>query len=297
MAYEKFIPTIWNETINRELGRLCVFAEDCNRQYEGDVKEMGDQVRILGIGSPTITDVALYNASGERQNRNENISGPQEVEDTSVTLIIDHMAYFNYMVGDIDKAQAVNGILDALSEETSEKLANKVDTFIASLAVDTDVEKLNTTATTVTADNVLDILDSAIQKLYENDVSPSTEIVVTVSPRFYTLFKKAYITKDTDNSKMLENGKVARYGNVTVKMSNNVHRTTEKVGEGDDEVSVSVDNIMIRTKRAIAYAQPLTHTEPYRPEAKFADAVKGFILYGAKVVRYAEIVNINVKYA
>ena len=85
---------------------------------------------------------------------------------------------------------------------------------------------------------------------------------------------------------MLKNGKVAKYGNVTVKMSNNVKRTS------DD----AVDNIMIRTKRAIAYAKPLTHTEPYRPEKKFADAVKGFILFDAKVVRPKEVININVKY-
>lgn len=288
MAYEKFIPTIWNETINRELERLCVFAEDCNRQYEGDVKEMGDQVRILGIGSPTITDITI---DSTRSNTNGDIAAPEEVAETSITLVIDHMSYFNYMVGDIDKAQAVNGILEALSEETSEKLANKVDTFIASLVVDSSVAKLNASgAAQVTVDNVLTTLDSAIQKLYENDVSTSTEIVVTVSPRFYTLFKRAYITKDTDNSKMLENGKVAKYGNVTVKMSNNVHKT-KTTTDGD------TDNIMIRTKRAIAYAQPLTHTEPYRPEKKFADAVKGFILYGAKVVRPKEIVNINVKYA
>lgn len=288
MAYEKFIPTIWNETIHRELERLCVFAEDCNRQYEGDVKEMGDQVRILGIGSPTITDITIDRVTAK--NSNADIAAPEEVAETSITLVIDHMSYFNYMVGDIDKAQAVNGILEALSEETSEKLANKVDTYIASLAVDSSVPKLTTAATTVTADNILDTLDSAIQKLYENDVATSTEIVVTVSPRFYTLFKKAYIAKDTDNSKMLENGKVAKYGNVTVKMSNNVHKT-KTTADGD------TDNIMIRTKRAIAYAQPVTHTEPYRPEKKFADAVKGFILYGAKVVRPKEIVNINVKYA
>ena len=54
---------------------------------------------------------------------------------------------------------------------------------------------------------------------------------------------------------------------------------------------------MIRTQRAIGLAKPLTHTEAYRPEKKFADAVKGFILFDAKVVRPKEIININVKYA
>ena len=69
--------------------------------------------------------------------------------------------------------------------------------------------------------------------------------------------------------------------------SNNVCKT-------DDGAT---DNIMIRTQRAIAYANPLTHTEAYRPEKKFADAVKGYILFDGKVVRPKEVININVKYA
>lgn len=50
MAYQNFIPTVWSEAIERELERLCVFAENTNRKYEGDVKKMGDSVRILGVG-------------------------------------------------------------------------------------------------------------------------------------------------------------------------------------------------------------------------------------------------------
>ncbi len=49
---------------------------------------------------------------------------------------------------------------------------------------------------------------------------------------------------------------------------------------------------MMRTKRAVAYAQPVRHIEAYRPEGKFADAVKGFILFGAKVVRPKEMVKL-----
>ncbi len=138
----------------------------------------------------------------------------------------------------------------------------------------------------VTNANVLEKIDAAIQKLYENDVTPSTEVVLTCSPRFYFLLKQAYTKLDTDNSKMLENGRVGRYGNVTVKMSNNV--ATASAG--------AVDLIMLRTKRAIAYVNPMTHTEPYRPEKKFSDAVKGFILYDGKIVRPKEMIVMNVKY-
>ena len=280
MAYTNFIPSVWEESINKELERACVFVEDCNRQYDGLVKSKGDSVHILGVGKPTIKTMERANASGE-------IDGAEEVEDTSVIMPINQIRYFNYKVGDIDKAQSVGGLMDVLSSETSEGLANEMDKFIASLATGSDVPTLSTTATTVTKDNVLDILDNAIQKLQENDVNMSCGVTVTVSPRFYKLFKQAYVSKDTANSDELRNGRVAMYGNVTVKLSNNVAKT-----EGG-----SVDNIMIRTKRAIAFVNPLTHTEAYRPEKSFADAVKGFALFDGKVVRPTEIININVKYA
>lgn len=289
MAYENFIPQVWNEAIQRDLEGTYVFVEDCNRQYEGDVKKMGDSVRILGTGRPTIRTISRYDDldSDKKSNAGDDIEGPEEVQGNDQVMYINNISYFNYMIGDIDKAQAVGGVMDALSKETSEALADKVDAYVAGFAVDEQVEKVNTTAVKVTKDNVLDLLDTALEKLYENDVKPSTYIVATVSPRFYTLFRRAYTGKSTDNDDYLKNGRVARYNNLVIKMSNNVKKSEDG----------ATDNIMIRTKRAIAFAQPLTHTEAYRPERKFADAVKGFILYDAKVVRPDEIVNLNVKYA
>lgn len=287
MAYQNFIPSVWNEGIERELERLCVFVEDCNRKYEGQVKKKGESVTILGVGKPTIKTLS-------KANRNNDIDAPEEVEDTSVIMYINQIRYFNYMVGDIDKAQSVGGVMDALEAETSEGLADEVDKYVASFAVDDSVQKLFASPVKVVAGtastgekNVLHILDEAIQKLYENDVKSTTKVVVTVSPRFYTLFKREYVDKDTDNSEILKNGRVGKYGSVIVKMSNNVCKTD----------SGATDNIMIRTQRALAFAKPLTHTEPYRPEKKFADAVKGYILFDAKVVRPKEVININVKYA
>lgn len=279
MSYTNFIPTIWNESIDRDLERITVFAEDCNRKYEGKISSKGEAVKILGVGKPTITTIA-------KSARNNNINAAEEVEDTSVMLYINQIAYFNYMVGDIDKAQAVGGVMTALQEETSEGLANVVDRYIANLAQDSNAIKLGSTVTTVTENNILATLDSAIQKLYENDVKPTTKIVATVSPRFFTLLKRAYTDLDTNNSDMIKHGKVGMYGNVTIKMSNNVSKS----------VDGTTDYIMLRTQRAIAYAKPLTHTEAYRPELKFADAVKGYILFDAKIVRPKEMVVLNVNY-
>ncbi|MBO5339229.1 MAG: hypothetical protein J6A96_05970 [Clostridia bacterium] len=280
MAYTNFIPSVWAESINRELERACVFAEDCNRQYEGLVSSKGDSVHILGVGKPTIRSLDRENASGE-------IADAEEIADTSTILNINQIRYFNYKVGDIDKAQAIGGLMDSLSQETSEGLANEIDKYIANMVTGSDVVKLTENATLVTKENVLGVIDDAIQALQENDVNMSSGVTITVSPRFYKLFKQAYTSNDTNNSEMLKNGRVATYGNVAVKLSNNVAKTEDG----------AVDNIMIRTKRAIAFVNPLTHTEAYRPEKSFADAVKGYALFDGKVVRPSEIININVKYA
>ena len=132
--------------------------------------------------------------------------------------------------------------------------------------------------------NVLDALDKALEKLYTNNVKRKTKVVATVSPRFLTILNKAYRLTDTDNHKLMKNGYVGMYNNITIKMSNNV--ATDN----------GVDLIQVKTPRAIAFANPLTHTEPYRPEKKFADAVKGFTLYDAKIVRPKEMFVLNVKY-
>ena len=280
MAFNNFIPSVWSESINRELERACVFVQDCNRQYEGDVSSKGDTVHILGVSKPTIKTLERENASGQ-------IDAAEELTDNSVILNIDQIRYFNYMVGDIDKAQGIGGLMDTLSSETSQGLALEMDKYIANMALESSVAKLNSAAITVTKDNVLSILDDAIEKLQENDVNMASGVVVTVSPRFYKLFKQAYTAQSTSNDDYLQNGKVAVYGNVTVRLSNNVAKS-------DDGAT---DNIMLRTTKAIAFVNPVTHTEAYRPEKSFADAVKGYALFDGKVVRPKEVININVKYA
>ncbi|MPM82645.1 hypothetical protein SDC9_129707 [bioreactor metagenome] len=161
-----------------------------------------------------------------------------------------------------------------------------MDAHIASLANDASAILDAASAYQATADIILEKVDTALQKLYENNVSPSADIIMTVTPRFYMLMKRAYASLDTNNSGIIKNGKVGMYGGITVKMSNNV--ATASAG--------AVDKIMVRTKRAIAFVNPMTHVEPYRPEKGFADAVKGFVLYKAKIIRPKEMIVMNVKY-
>ena len=277
MAYQNFKAKIWSKAIDRELERAFVFADGTNQQYSGEIKGLGDTVRILGVGKPTVTEHDLINGD-------ITLSSPEKVSDTSVSLVVDKAAYFNYAVGDIDKAQGAGKVMAVLNEEASEEVANCIDKHIANL-VHPDYDKVgcyNYTKTNILNSNVMSTLDACQALLYANDVSPATEVEMILPPWLYMLFRQAYQNKDTDNSQYLTNGKVAKYGNMTIKMSNNV--AIKNDGTRD------VYYVQIRTKRAIALAMSEAHTEPYRPETKFEDAVKGFKLYGAKVVRPKELV-------
>ena len=280
MAFDNFKAKIWSKAIDRELERAFVFADGTNQSYSGEIKGLGDTVRILGVGKPTVTEHDLINGD-------ITLSAPEKVSDTSVSLVVDKAAYFNYGVGDIDKAQGAGNVMSVLNTEASEEVANKIDQHIANLVhpdkPQVGVQSYNSgTPLQITNANVMATLDACQALLYANDVSPATEVEMILPPWLYMAFRQAYQNKDTDNSEYLTNGKVAKYGNMTIKMSNNV---AMKTSGGHDNYYVQV-----RTKRAIALAMSEAHTEAYRPENKFEDAVKGFKLYGAKIVRPKELI-------
>ena len=52
-----------------------------------------------------------------------------------------------------------------------------------------------------------------------------------------------------------------------------------------------------RTGRAVTFAEQLNSVEAYRPENRFADAVKGLHLYGAKIVYPEELVLLDLTLA
>jgi hypothetical protein len=70
-------------------------------------------------------------------------------------------------------------------------------------------------------------------------------------------------------------------------VSNNITKKSETGGV--------FHKCFVRTKRAIAFAEQLSEIEAYRPEQRFADAMKGLHLYGAKVVFPEEFVVLDLK--
>ena len=46
-GYSAFIPEIWSQKLNNMLSKECVMLQCVNRNYEGEIKNQGDTVKII----------------------------------------------------------------------------------------------------------------------------------------------------------------------------------------------------------------------------------------------------------
>ena len=164
-------------------------------------------------------------------------------------------------------------------------LANEADKFIYGLYPQANK---TITCTNVTADNIIDLLIDARTQLLWTNVTDPADIVIEVSPDIAGLILKAKVNLSTDNTEVLEKGCIGNIGGCKIFVSNNIY-CTEGMNGG------TAYKCLARTKRAIAFAEQLSEIDAYRPERRFADAVKGLHLYGAKVVYPKEMIVLDLE--
>lgn len=264
MAYANFKPIIWSKYIEHELKKFTVFKEDCDYKFEGEVGQ-GKTVKILGVGRPTIGDY-----------KGKDIGTPETIPDASVTLTIDQAKYFNFMVDDVDKAQATEGLMQALMEESTRGLAEQEDKFIGEQLAKNAGKKSASTAITDEA-SAVKAVDEAFEYLWGQGVSNKDKVTIYVTPWFYNLFKNRLVELKTDNDDLIAKGIVGMYNNAKVKMSHFVYN------DGTD------DCMIVKTSKGYAFCNGINKTEAYRPEGLFSDAIKGLDTFGGKAVRPKEI--------
>lgn len=280
MSVETFIPEVWAKKFKDDLKRKLVFAENTNREYEGIARQVGDTVKVLGLGD---VDLRSFN-----DGKTHKLDAPQEIQGTSMTIPIMEYRDFNFFVDDLDKRQAEGGegLIGKYTAKAKDKVANAQDKFIAGLVTDPQVKIIDKSSSLITHTTILDCIDEALEGLWENDVDRDTEVTITVPHKVVTLLKKAYVDLDTNNSEMLRNGRVGMYGGAIIKASNNVHFS-----------STGVCDIQVKTNNAISFIDAYLHLEADRPEDYFQDRVKGFSLFDGRVTAPKEIVNLRMKIA
>lgn len=262
MAITNFISTVWTENLYKALDKHYVTAANCNRDYEGDVKGTGSVVKICGVGGVTVSDYK----------KNTDMSTPQTLDDTCKELHISQAKYFNFQVDDVDKAQSTPKLMDAAMDVAARALSDRAESYIFNLFYDA---RNQMEITEPDAEALVDFILNGRQKLFARGVTDPSDIFLEVTPDVATMLIKAKVILATDNKDTLDNGCIGSIFGCKVYVSNNV------VKRYNDDMTKILHHCIMRTKRSVAYVEQLSEIEAYRPERRFADAVKGLHLYGA----------------
>jgi hypothetical protein len=271
MSYSNFVPQIWTTTMWKEREKKFVGINNCNRDYEGQIKKAGDRVKISGLGDVTINDYT--------KNNFDTGLTLQTMDDESTFLYITESKYFNVAVDNIDQAQANQKFMPEIMRKAALAQNDVADQFIFKKYVDAGAK---VEETELTSKNIVSTLTSGLQKLYENNVPEGENIVIEVSPAVFIKIWLAKILQDTDNSSLLTNGLKGKFLNTEVYMSNNIQKTG------------NVNQCIMRTKKAISYAEQYVETKAYDlGKDGFGEAVKGLLVYGGKTVYPKEMVRLD----
>ena len=266
MSVTKFIPQIWSARLLNHLDKRHVYLNLLNRDYEGEIKNFGDTVKVNQIGDITIKDYV----------KGTDIDAPDDLDGEQQELKIDQAKYFNFAVDDVDNAQTNPKLMDKAMERAAYSMNDVVDAFAANLlAINVHTDNTigdDTTPKVPTKETAYDLLVDLGVKLTEANV-PTVGRWVVIPAWYHGLLLKdqRFVGNGTDyNKAILEGGEVGNAAGFTVYVSNNVPNTTK-----------TKYKIIGGTEEAGSYAEQILKTEAYRPEKRFSDAVKGLHVYGA----------------
>lgn len=263
-----FQQTIWSKSILRSLEKITSLRNHCNFQYEKESKN-AKEVKILSVNRPTIRTYV----PGTPITR-------ESATDSSQLLQLNQYRYFNFEVEDIVKAQSVAGLMEALTDEASKGLALEGDKYVADVvkaAVEADEVATSASVITLTSKNAMESVEVGFAKLYENDCKVSDTFYLELAPTVFTTYRQQLTELSTNNPEILKKGAVGKINNAYVCIENCL-----PTGEG-------AHYNILRTDKAVAFAEQIDKVEHYRPEDAFTDAVKGLYVFGAKVIRPKEI--------
>lgn len=269
-----FIPTIWSKEFDIGIEEQAVSAVMSNTRWEGEIKSAGDSVKILEPGDVTLKPYS----------KGVDIDSPEHPTDSDKTLIIDQQEYFNVGVDDIDKVQSKVDLLSVYRTKGGRAIRKGVDGHILALYTDVYPSNIITPDAPLTKDNVWDLFNSAYIQLIESHEITEEIIPAAISPKVYEVIREYFAGKQTTlGDKVSENGKVGVFAGFSLHLTKNLTIVDEDIdGDSTDE---EVHKILIGGTTGITRASQINKIESYRPEKGFEDAIKGLVVFGAKMLK------------
>ncbi|SRR5579885_1400935 len=294
MSLNNFIPALWADTLLPALRANLVYGNLFNDDYEGEIERMGDTVKINAIG-----DITIYNYT-----KDTDLNAPQALTDAQTMLTISQAKYYNFEIDDVDTAQMHPEVMSEAMSWAAYQVANTMDTYYAGFYTDATntVGSSGSPVTPVVATSsnvgggatVYDYLVLLNQKLTENKV-PKQGRWCVVPPWITTLLIQdirftsfntpdARLTIQTNkldaSAGAITDAYLGKISGMDIYESVNAPHLSGTIG-----ATGSTDVVMAGHMMSLTKAEGLNKVEAYRPPYRFADAVKGLCLYGAKTIR------------
>ena len=278
-TYTAFIPELWSLKLNNMLEKNCVMMQCVNRNWEGDIKQQGDKVKIITPAEVSVstltTDSITYSS----------------LTPTSKELEIDQKKFFAFKIDDVAKAQSNGDIMEAHLNNAKRAIEEVQDSYL--LGLHTDVTSANTVGTEASP---IELNKSTIYSYFvelaaalknSNAVYAGIRPWVVINPNIeaYLLQSPEFISAYNIADKTLREGSIGQIAGMDVLVSTNLTEVDDKY------------YVLAGTNDAITFASQLAKIESLRDKDSFSDLVRGLYLYGAKTVQPAALAKMIVSAA
>ncbi len=266
-AYSAFIPEIWSQKLNNILEKECVMLQCVNRNYEGEIKNQGDKVKIITPADVTISTLGTTNITYS------------ELEPTAAELVIDQKKFFAFKINDVAQVQANTDIMEAHLKNAKKAIEQVQDAYLLSQHANVAAGNIvGTDAAPVTLDKTTiysQFVQLALCLKNSDAVSATVRPWVVINPTIesYLLQSSEFIGAHNVADETLREGAIGRIAGMDVLVSTNLTEVNGKY------------YVLEGTNEAITFASQLAKIESLRDKDSFSDLIRGLYLYGAKTVQ------------
>jgi len=262
VAITKAIPEVWSARIQAALLDAHVFGGPAvsNREHEGEIADYGDTVHIISVANVAIKDYV----------KDTDIAAPDALTDAEALLVVDQAKYFNFAIDDIDVAQTRPKLMDEASRTAGWGLRDKSDEYIAAAMLADTTNVVGGAGVAAANGGAYDLLVDLGTALTVQNV-PLSDRWAIVPAAFHGFLVKddRFVHATAKGDDILTNGLIGRAAGFDIYLSNNVTAGKVQVGH----------------PMGFSFAEQILNIEPYSPERRFADALKGLYVYGGKVTQ------------
>jgi hypothetical protein len=287
-----YIPEIWSGKMIEKFYDSTVLAAISNTDYEGEIKNYGDKVRIRT--KPTIT-IRDYRADGSLT--------VERPEGGVIDLLIDKGKYFNTILDDVMRIQSDLNALNMWSEDAAEQMKIKIDQdVLLGIKGQADAANRGATAGRISGDinlgatttpvvivprspttgevEILDLILRLGLTLDEQNIPETGRWLVmpTWASSMIKMSELRQVFVSGDSISMLRNGRIGMIDRFTLYASN---LAPAGVPGG---LAAGESIIYAGHPHGLTFASQMTNMEAMRSEFTFGTIQRGLQVYGYKVV-------------